>query len=84
MHFEVIAVPPEQFTAWVEATRNAGPTLNAESYEALARQSMKTPPSTFRAVDHHFFQQIVSQKLPPGPGPQTGQPNMNVSPRTEQ
>ena len=84
MHFQVLAVPPDQFTAWVEATRNSGPTLDAESYTTLAKQSMKTPPSTFRDVDHHLFQQIVTQKLPPGPGPQSGRPTLNVSPRTEQ
>jgi cytochrome o ubiquinol oxidase subunit II len=84
MHFEVIAVPPEQFTAWIETTRNAGPTLDAESYATLAKQSVKAPPSTFRAVEHHLFQQIVTQKLPPGPGPQAGRPNPSVSPRTEQ
>jgi cytochrome o ubiquinol oxidase subunit II len=26
-------------------------------------------PFTFRAVDADLFQQIVTQKLPPGPGP---------------
>src|SRR5215204_3076465 len=38
MHFEVQAVPPERFDEWIEATRKAGPTLDAESYAALARQ----------------------------------------------
>ena len=76
-------MPAEQFAAWVEATRNTGPTLDAGSYAALARQSMNTPPFTFRAVDPDLFQQIVTQKLPPGPGPQTGRPNPSVSPRTE-
>src|SRR5215204_4116986 len=46
MHFEVQAVPPERFDEWIEATRKAGPTLDAESYAALARQSMKTSPFT--------------------------------------
>ena len=40
MHFEVMAVPAEQFAAWVEATRNTGPTLDAASYTGLAKQSM--------------------------------------------
>ena len=83
MHFKVTAMPADQFAAWVDATRSAGPTLDAASYAALARQSMNTPPSTFGSVDQHLFHQIVTQKLPPGPGPQTGRPNVNVSPRTE-
>jgi cytochrome o ubiquinol oxidase subunit 2 len=84
MHFDVQAVPVEQFAAWIEATRNTGPTLDAESYTALARQSMNIRPFTFRAADPALFQQIVMQQLPPGPGPQTGRPNPSVSPRTEQ
>ncbi len=40
MHFDVQAVPPEQFAAWIEATRNSGPTLDAASYAALAQQSI--------------------------------------------
>jgi cytochrome o ubiquinol oxidase subunit II len=83
MHFEVQAVPPERFADWIEATRKTGPTLDAESYAALARQSANTEPFTFAAADPHLFHQIVTQKLPPGPGPQTGRPNPNVSPRTE-
>ncbi len=83
MHFDVHAMPAEQFTAWVEDTRKTGPTLDAGSYTALAKQSMNTRPYTFRAADPHLFQQIVSQQLPPGPGPQTGSPDRTVSPRTE-
>jgi cytochrome o ubiquinol oxidase subunit 2 len=83
MHFDVHAVPPEQFAAWIEDTRNTGPTLDAASYAALARQSMNTSPSTFRAADPALFQQIVTQQLPPGPGPRTGRPHPSVSPRTE-
>jgi cytochrome o ubiquinol oxidase subunit II len=83
MHFDVQAVPAERFAAWIDATRNTGPTLDAGSYNALARQSVNTSPFTYRAADPELFQQIVTQKLPPGPGPQTGRPNPNVSPRTE-
>jgi cytochrome o ubiquinol oxidase subunit 2 len=83
MHFDVRAVPAEQFAAWIEETRNTGPTLDAASYAALARQSMNTPPFTFRAVDPGLFHEIVTQKLPPGPGPQSGRPDRTVSPRTE-
>jgi cytochrome o ubiquinol oxidase subunit II len=83
MHFDVHAVPPEQFAAWIEDTRNTGPTLDAASYATLARQSMNTSPSTFRAADPALFQQIVTQQLPPGPGPRTGRPHPSVSPRTE-
>jgi cytochrome o ubiquinol oxidase subunit 2 len=83
MHFEVLAVPSERFTAWVETTRNAGPVLDPESYTDLARQSLNVRPFTFRAAEPGLFQKIVTQKLPPGPGPQIGRPDPTVSPRTE-
>jgi cytochrome o ubiquinol oxidase subunit II len=83
MHFDVRATSPDQFAAWIEGTRNTGPTLDPASYAALARQSINTSPFTFGAADPALFQQIVTQQLPPGPGPQTGRPHPSVSPRTE-
>src|ERR1700730_10501271 len=83
MHFDVHAMSPDQFAAWIEGTRNNGPTLDPASFAALERQSMNVHPFTFRAVDPQLFQQIVTQKLPPNPGPQTGRPDLHVSPRTE-
>jgi len=45
MHFEMRAVPAEQFAAWVKTNQSTeGPTLDAASYAALARQSSKVPP----------------------------------------
>jgi cytochrome o ubiquinol oxidase subunit 2 len=83
MHFNVLALPADRFADWIEATRNTGTALDAERYAALAKQSVNATPFTFRAADPELFQQIVTQKLPPGPGPQTGRPNPSVSPRTE-
>jgi cytochrome o ubiquinol oxidase subunit 2 len=83
MHFEVRAVPPDQFDAWIEDTRKAGPALDPASYAELTKQSINTSPFTFSAADPELFQQIVTQQLPPGPGPQTGRPHPSVSPRTE-
>ena len=82
MHFDVQAVPAERFAAWIDDTRNAGPTLDAGSYPALAKQSMNVSPFTFGAAEPELFHQIVTQQLPPGPGPQTG-PDPSVSPRME-
>ena len=76
-------MPAERFAAWIDATRNSGPTLDAGSYAALTQQSMNVTPFTFGAADPDLFRQIVTQQLPPGPGPQAGRPNLNVSPRTE-
>src|SRR3984957_17840479 len=79
MHFDVQAVPADRFATWIEATRNSGPTLDDASYAALAKQSMNIAPFTFRAADPGLFQKIVTQQLPPGPGPQVGAPDLNAS-----
>jgi len=83
MFFDVHAVPADQFAAWIETTRASGPTLDAASYADLSRQSLNVTPFTYRAAAPDLFNQIATQVLPPGPGPQTGRPNPNVSPRTE-
>jgi cytochrome o ubiquinol oxidase subunit II len=83
MHFDVQALPAEQFAAWIETARATGPTLDAAGYTTLSRQSLNVAPFTYRATTPGLFQQIATQVLPPGPGPQTGRPNQNVSPRTE-
>jgi cytochrome o ubiquinol oxidase subunit 2 len=79
MHFEVQAVPAERFAAWLETTRGFGPTLDDGSYATLAKQSMNISPFTFAAVEPELFHKIVTQQLPPGPGPQAGLPDLRIS-----
>ena len=45
--------------------------LNADSYKKeLLPQSVPKETSVYRLEDPELFQAIVSQKIPPGPGPQ--------------
>jgi cytochrome o ubiquinol oxidase subunit 2 len=83
MHFDVQAMPSDQFAAWIAGTRNTGPTLDVASYAALERQSTNARPFTFGAADPALFQKIVTEQLPPGSGPQAGRPQAGVSPRME-
>jgi cytochrome o ubiquinol oxidase subunit 2 len=69
MHFTVRAVPADQFAAWVQTTRGNGPALDPKAYTDLAKQSQNVAPFTYRAVDDGLFDKILSQALPPGPGP---------------
>jgi cytochrome o ubiquinol oxidase subunit 2 len=80
MHFDVNAVPAAQFAAWVQTAKSAGPSLDDGSYGALARQSKNVAAFTYKTAAPGLFNDIVTQKLPPGPGPQTGQPDPAVSP----
>ena len=76
MHFDVQAVPAEQFAAWVDATRGKRARRSMpRATPSSAKQSMDVAPFTYRAADPGLFQQIVTQKLPPGPGPQAGRPD---------
>jgi len=71
MHFDVNALPADQFTAWVATTRANTSRLDAANYVALARPSVNPPPSAYGAVDADLFDKIVSQAIAPSPGPES-------------
>ena len=83
MAFDLHAVTAEQFAAWAAATSASGPVLDEAAYRNLLTQSMNVKPYTYRAVQRDLYGDIVSQRLPPGEGPPTGQINPSVSPRQE-
>jgi cytochrome o ubiquinol oxidase subunit 2 len=82
MNFLVHALPPEAFAAWVRTTRQAGGALDRAAYEQLARQSRNVAPSTYGAVDADLFRMLLSQQIPPAPGPAAGQGAVTVHPST--
>jgi cytochrome o ubiquinol oxidase subunit 2 len=65
MRFNVDAVSAEDFARWVEATRNAGPTLDAQNYLDLAKPSKAVVPFTYRAVAPDLFDDIADSAAPP-------------------
>jgi cytochrome o ubiquinol oxidase subunit 2 len=68
MRFAVEAVPAEQFTQWVDATRSAGPALDPQTYADLAKPSSAVAPFTYSAAASGLFDHIVSAAmLPPAP-----------------
>jgi cytochrome o ubiquinol oxidase subunit 2 len=69
MHFDLHAVSPAQYAAWISAARAHGPTLDRPAYAALSRQSANLAPFTYRAVQPGLFDAIVSQQIAPAPGP---------------
>lgn len=81
MLFQVRAVPPADFTAWVAATRGAGaPRLERASYTELEKQGVPPHPFVYSDIAPNMFADIVSQKLPPGPGPVADASGMGKSP----
>src|SRR5579872_6121325 len=80
MHFDVQAISAADFSAWAQQSGASDQILDASAYEDLAKQSANLPPKVYRLADENLFNDIVTQKLPPGPGPQTGRPNPTVKP----
>jgi cytochrome o ubiquinol oxidase subunit 2 len=66
-------VPKADFDAWTkQASNGGGPTLSSQAYKDLSVQSMNVAPYTYSAVEPGLFDRIVTQELPPGPGPSSG------------
>jgi cytochrome o ubiquinol oxidase subunit 2 len=60
MRFAVDAVPATSFAQWVNATRDAGPVLDAQALADLARPSQAIAPFTYRDVVQDLFNRILS------------------------
>ena len=60
MHFNVDVVPPERFAQWLETTRSAGPTLDAQAYADLVKPSKAVAPFTYRSIATGLFAGIPS------------------------
>ena len=74
MHFNVDAVPAEKFAQWVDATRSAGPALDAQAYADLAKPSQAVAPFTYRAVAPDLFNGILSAGMQPDDASQLTHP----------
>ncbi len=82
MHFDLHAVTPDQYAAWIAAAKTSGATLDTTGYATLSRQSANLKPFTFRAVQPGLFQAIVSQQIAPAPGPpEKAHSDIHVSPK---
>ena len=69
MHFNVKAVPAEDYANWVVSTRGGNAALDNAAYAKLAAQSENDPPRTFASIDPKLFDAIVAQKAAPAVGP---------------
>ena len=72
MHFDVHAVSPEQFSKWTQEASSAAKSLDAQSYQEIAKPSMDNAQVIYRLADPNLFSSIVTQKLPPSAGAQAG------------
>jgi len=64
MHFDADAVTNEKFAQWLDATRSAGPELDAKTYADLAKPSAAVAPFTYRSVAPGLFGSIMLSEMP--------------------
>jgi cytochrome o ubiquinol oxidase subunit II len=63
MHFNVDAVPAENYAEWISRARNSGPVLDARTYELLAKPSAAVAPFTYREVGPRLFYDILASTM---------------------
>ena len=59
MRFDTVAMPREQFDAWIRRARTAPIALDDKTYRALAQPSVKVPVTTYAGVAPGLFDGIV-------------------------
>jgi cytochrome o ubiquinol oxidase subunit 2 len=72
MHFDVHVVAPEQFSKWVQDGAHANKALDQDSYQQIAKPSMKNEQAVYRLADPNLFQSIATQRIAPSPGAPAG------------
>jgi cytochrome o ubiquinol oxidase subunit 2 len=71
MLFDVHVVSDLDFASFASNTVKSDRALNGDSYkQELLNQSVPKDKPSYRLDDPELFQAIVTQKIPPGPGPQ--------------
>ena len=70
MMFDVNVVSPLAFPEWVANTAKSALVLNENSYKKLMQQFVERGRPVYRLEDPRLFDMIVTQHIPPGPGPE--------------
>jgi cytochrome o ubiquinol oxidase subunit 2 len=66
MHFDTVAMPRDQFSAWIRQARNAPVALDEATYKVLEQPSIKVPPTTYASVTPGLFDSIVDRFMAGG------------------
>src|SRR4051794_26925885 len=71
MLFDVHVVSPTDFASWATSTARGDKVLNSDVYKQdLLKQSVPKDKTAYRLDEPLLFHDIVTQKIPPGPGPE--------------
>ena len=66
MHFRARALSPEAFAQWTKSA--AGAPFDVDAYKRLSKQG-PAEPALQPLGDDHLFEDVVSRKIAPAPGP---------------
>ena len=69
MHFEAIAVPEEQFEAWVQKAKQSPEELDLARFEEIAKPSVGYPVTSFSSVEPDLFDSIIRKYRPANVNP---------------
>jgi cytochrome o ubiquinol oxidase subunit II len=73
MLFDVHVVSQADFASFATNAARSDRALNADSYKTeLLKQSVPKDKTVYRLDDPDLFNAIATQKIPPGPGPESG------------
>jgi cytochrome o ubiquinol oxidase subunit 2 len=73
MLFDVHVVSQPEFASFASNTVKSDRVLNADTYKSeLLKQSVPKETALYRLDDPELFGSIATQKIPPGPGPESG------------
>jgi cytochrome o ubiquinol oxidase subunit II len=81
MEFTLRAVSNDAFNDWARGIHGGGGMLDANAYAELAERSMNVKPFTYGSIDPNLFHAIVTQAIPPAPGPRGRDPAPDGSTR---
>jgi cytochrome o ubiquinol oxidase subunit II len=78
MHFPARVVSGGEFAEWSRQASRSTETLDRTRYAALSRQGAALPSAPVRLLEPDLYEEIVRQRLAPGPGPQSTLPKRST------
>jgi len=67
MHFDAVALPPDQFAQWLAGARGGSATLDAARFAALAKPGVAPQALVYAQVAPGLFESILAGAAKPGP-----------------
>ena len=83
MDFKVRSLDRANFDAFIGKVKSGDQALDTATYGQLVQESKNVEPFTYKSVEQGLFDAIIRRTAPEAPGPQIGEPSVDVSPRSK-